>query len=182
MSRCFPQRRHTWWSGPRSRSSSGCRCTSGSPREPAYPGRVPAVAVLLPAQEWSARAAAHDARVERWTAPHRERRRRGESHPVLDFLFTYYSETPSRLRRWHPGPGVALAPGPDGPAPHAGWRWYAADGDGTVALDAGAYLAERPELRDSYVTHVHPVADVEAAFGAAIAPRPGQLKIAVDMT
>jgi L-iditol 2-dehydrogenase len=51
-----------------------------------------------------------------------------------------------------------------------------------VLTDAGAYLAEHPELRDSYVTHVHPVADVEAAFGAAIAPRPGQLKIAVDMT
>ncbi|MEX5720885.1 3-methyladenine DNA glycosylase [Geodermatophilus maliterrae] len=106
---------------------------------------MPAVAVLLPAEEWTARAAAHDARVERWTAPHRERRRRGQTHPVLDFLFTYYSEAPNRLRRWHPGPGVGLAPSPAGPAPHAAWRWYATDGDGTVGLDVAAYLAERAD-------------------------------------
>ena len=50
-----------------------------------------------------------------------------------------------------------------------------------VLVDAGAYLADHPALRDGYVTHVSPVADVQAAFTAAIAPRPGQLKIAVDM-
>ncbi len=108
---------------------------------PSYPGRVPDV--LLPAEEWTARAAAHAARVEGWTAPHRERRRRGERHPVLDFLFTYYSETPGRLLRWHPGPGVRLAPGADGPAPHAAWRWYATEDDGAVRLDADAFRAER---------------------------------------
>ncbi len=113
----------------------------GRAEGPSYPGRVPDV--VLPAEEWAARAAAHAVRVERWTAPHRERRRRGESHPVLDFLFTYYSETPGRLRRWHPGPGVRLAPAPGGPAPHAGWRWYATDGDGAARLDVGAYLAAR---------------------------------------
>jgi threonine dehydrogenase-like Zn-dependent dehydrogenase len=51
-----------------------------------------------------------------------------------------------------------------------------------VLADAGDYLAAHPELREGYVSHVHPVADVQAAFGAAISPRPGQLKIAVDMT
>jgi L-iditol 2-dehydrogenase len=51
-----------------------------------------------------------------------------------------------------------------------------------VLAEAGTYLAEHPELREGYVSSVHPVADVEAAFGAAIAPRPGQLKIAIDMT
>jgi hypothetical protein len=65
------------------------------------------VAVLdLP--QWRARADAHRARVQRWTVPHRERRRRGETHPVLDFLFTYYSLCPRHLERWLPGPGVAL--------------------------------------------------------------------------
>ncbi|WP_346620458.1 3-methyladenine DNA glycosylase [Blastococcus montanus] len=93
---------------------------------------------VLPAEEWRARATAHEARVDRWVAPHRDRRRRGETHPVLDFLFTYYSETPGRLRRWHPGPDVALA----GPAPHAGWRWYASDG-GRVRLDVDAFAADR---------------------------------------
>ncbi|MGY1733398.1 3-methyladenine DNA glycosylase [Geodermatophilus sp. SYSU D01045] len=107
-----------------------------------------AVLPRLPAAEWTARAAAHHARVERWTAPHRDRRRRGEKHPVLDFLFTYYSETPSRLRRWHPGPGVALAPSAQGPAPHAAWRWYATGDDGAVRLDVAAFLADRaPTVR-----------------------------------
>jgi hypothetical protein len=93
---------------------------------------------VLPAEAWAARSAAHEARIDRWTAPHRERRRRGEAHPVLDFLFTYYSETPGRLRRWHPGPGEALA----APAPHEGRRWYATDG-GTVRLDVDAFVADR---------------------------------------
>ena len=94
---------------------------------------------MLAVDDWAARAAAHEARVDAWTAPHRERRRRGETHPVQDFLFTYYSETPGRLRRWHPGPGVALAP----PAPHAHWRWYATGADGAVRLDVPAFVADR---------------------------------------
>jgi hypothetical protein len=93
---------------------------------------------VLPAEEWRERAAAHLARVDRWVQPHVERRRRGESHPVLDFLFTYYSETPGRLRRWHPGPGVALG----SPAPHAAWRWYRTDG-GHASLDVDAFVADR---------------------------------------
>ncbi|MDP9461920.1 MAG: 3-methyladenine DNA glycosylase [Actinomycetota bacterium] len=98
---------------------------------------------LLAADDWTERAGAHSARIDRWTAPHRERRRRGEAHPVLDFLFTYYSETPGRLRRWHPGASVALAPSSTGPAPHSAWRWYATDPDGVVRLDAEAFLAAR---------------------------------------
>ena len=56
-----------------------------------------------------ARRRAHAARVDIWVQPHLERRRRGEKHPVHDFLFTYYSQRPAALRRWHPGCGVALA-------------------------------------------------------------------------
>jgi hypothetical protein len=105
-------------------------------------GRV--TTALLPAPvlavgEWTARTAAHEVRVDRWTAAHRERRRRGETHPVHDFLFSYYSLAPGRLRRWHPGPAVALA----GPAPHSAWRWYATGPDGTVRLDVAAFLADR---------------------------------------
>jgi hypothetical protein len=65
---------------------------------------------------WRALAAAHRAQMQRWTGPHRERRRRGEPHPVLDFLFNYYSWRPAQLEQWHPGPGVVLAGGePRGP-------------------------------------------------------------------
>jgi hypothetical protein len=101
------------------------------------------VLTVLAEDEWTALADAHAARIDRWTAPHRERRRRGEAHPVLDFLFTYYSETPGRLRRWHPGPEVALAPASSGRVPHSAWRWYATDADGVVRLDVPAFLADR---------------------------------------
>jgi hypothetical protein len=76
---------------------------------------------VLAEPDWLARREAHVARVRGWTDPHHERRSRGEQHPVLDFLFTYYSHRPSRLRRWHPGPGVMLA----GDAARAYLRWPA---------------------------------------------------------
>ncbi|OQO93804.1 3-methyladenine DNA glycosylase [Saccharomonospora piscinae] len=65
--------------------------------------------VVLPEARWLAREKAHAERMREWTAPHTRRRSLGERHPVLDFLFTYYSFPPSRLERWQPGPGVALA-------------------------------------------------------------------------
>lgn len=63
---------------------------------------------MLDEVEWRGLADAHRERVRRWTGPHLERRLRGEAHPVLDFLFTYYSYRPAQLERWHPGPGIVL--------------------------------------------------------------------------
>jgi hypothetical protein len=97
----------------------------------------------LPADAWTALARAHAERADALTAGHRARRARGERHAVEDFLYEYYNTRPSQLRRWHPGAGVALQPGPGGPAPHAGRRWYATDDDGAVRLDVGAFLADR---------------------------------------
>lgn len=62
---------------------------------------------------WIPRARAHEERVDRWVQPHLERRRRGVAHPVHDFLFTYYSQRPAALRRWHPGYGVTLLDAPE---------------------------------------------------------------------
>jgi hypothetical protein len=62
-------------------------------------------------RDWLPRAAAHEARVDAWLQPHLERRRRGEKHPVEDFLFDYYHHSPAQLRRWSPGLGARL----DGP-------------------------------------------------------------------
>ncbi|GAA3233625.1 hypothetical protein GCM10017691_29380 [Pseudonocardia petroleophila] len=89
---------------------------------------------VLDEPTWRGRAAAHRARVEVWTVPHRERRRRGEAHPVMDFLFTYYSLRPVRLEQWEPGLGVALRGGEDRPG-------RVRDGD-AVHLDPAA-LPER---------------------------------------
>ena len=63
---------------------------------------------LLDRAVWEARASAHATRVDRWIQPHLARRREGIKHPVHDFLFTYYSQSPAALRRWHPGFGVVL--------------------------------------------------------------------------
>lgn len=92
--------------------------------------------------EWLAAEAAHAARVAPWIDPHLQRRRRGERHPVADFLFDYYSLRPAQLRRWHPGIGVVLA----GPAATARleWKWYAETPDG-VAVDVPGFVEQRAD-------------------------------------
>lgn len=62
-----------------------------------------------PARLWRARAEAHTARIDALIGPYLAERRRGRKHPVIDFLFTYYSARPVQVRRWHPGYGTALA-------------------------------------------------------------------------
>lgn len=64
--------------------------------------------VVLTTAEWQARAHAHLTRVQQWTVPNRERRSRGEAHPVYDFLFQYYSYSGGRLETWHPNPHELL--------------------------------------------------------------------------
>ncbi|WP_214368249.1 3-methyladenine DNA glycosylase [Pseudonocardia sp. H11422] len=103
-------------------------------------------ALVLDEPQWRARAATHRERVGRWTAPHRERRRRHEPHPVLDFLFTYYSLRPARLEQWRPGPGVLLR----GDATQfLGSPGYVRDGEG-VRLDVAA-LPERLRTTAGFV-------------------------------
>jgi hypothetical protein len=63
---------------------------------------------VLDESTWRARRAAHERRVDALLAGHKARRRAGVKHPVEDFLFTYYSHRPARLRRWHPGADVEL--------------------------------------------------------------------------
>ncbi|MEV0299156.1 3-methyladenine DNA glycosylase [Nocardia sp. NPDC050710] len=109
--------------------------------------------LVLPRSDWQARATAHRARVDDLVGPYLERRASGSTHPVIDFLFTYYGHKPAQLRRWHPGFGVALAGAKeyDGArgyrrvsAPLAGDR-TAADVEGSDAVFAAdpAYLERR---------------------------------------
>jgi hypothetical protein len=91
---------------------------------------APVRPVVHPVPLWTRRQHAHQARVDELLAGHLRRRRRGERHPVEDFLFTYYSHRPAQLRRWHPGFGTVLA----GDPPHAGWSGYVRTADG-IALD-----------------------------------------------
>jgi hypothetical protein len=103
------------------------------------------VQTLLPAA-WIPLSRAHAERADELTAGDRARRATGTKHAIEDFLYDYYGTRPNLLRRWHPGLGTGLAPTPDGPAPHAGWRWYRAGADGLVSLDVETYLRDR---RDS---------------------------------
>ncbi|MDG4837196.1 3-methyladenine DNA glycosylase [Micromonospora sp. WMMD967] len=95
---------------------------------------------VLDAAEWQARRRAHEERMDVWLAPHLARRRRGERHPVADFLFTYYSHRPAQLRRWHPGAGVEL----HGADPAEFGRDYRATAAG-VTLDTDGVRARRGE-------------------------------------
>ncbi len=101
---------------------------------------------VLDERTWQRRARVHRARVQRWTGPHRERRRAGTPHPVLDFLFTYYSLPPGRLERWHPGPGVLLlGPAADAYLAFPGYRRGHRGGASGVQLDPTALPAGRGE-------------------------------------
>ncbi|MFQ1002081.1 3-methyladenine DNA glycosylase [Modestobacter sp. SSW1-42] len=110
---------------------------------------VTAAPTVLAEAEWTAREAAHHRRMDTWVVPHQERRRTGTAHPVLDFLFTYYSETPGRLRRWHPGAGTVLIG--EAARDRLTWPLYTEvdvrTGDGDVVrgvgLDRPAFLAKR---------------------------------------
>jgi hypothetical protein len=103
---------------------------------------VPDSGVRLPAEQWLARATDYAARVEGFVAPHLERARAGEAHPVWDFLFSYYSLRPGQLRCWHPGYGVLLAGG-DAIGRYRDRRGYTVDVSGVTV--SRAYLLGRVE-------------------------------------
>ncbi|HEY9355578.1 MAG TPA: 3-methyladenine DNA glycosylase [Arthrobacter sp.] len=124
---------------------------------PPSPSWVPAVAQLslLAADDGRAREAAHVQRVRRYADPYLARRSAGRKHPVEDFLFTYYTQKPGQLLRWHPGAGVVLT-GEQATA-RSGWKHYRTldDGElasvglpagtGAVTFDRSAFLADRRE-------------------------------------
>jgi len=122
------------------------------------PARVDSqpTAAVLAEREWTAARSDHERRVDGWTAGHLERARRGEQHPVEDFLFTYYSFRPAQLRRWHPGPGVVLAG--EAAKGHLRWDGYVRT-NGGVMLDTATVVARRA----SVLRQVHDLAQRTAS-------------------
>jgi hypothetical protein len=121
--------------------------------------RERASVVTLDVAGWTSRRVAHEERVDAWLRPHLARRRAGIAHPVEDFLFSYYAQRPTALRRWHPGYGVAL-PASSGLGSSKG---YEVSPDGTVRVCATHVVSRRPLLRSLH------------ALLAATASRPPQL-------
>jgi hypothetical protein len=116
--------------------------------------------LVLDEDTWRPRRGAHESRVDAWTAPHLDRRRRGEKHPVEDFLFTYYAQRPAALRRWHPGFGVGLA-GEDA-ASYLGLKGYVARGNAVTVVE-------------EYVEGQRPLVSALHRLLTATAARPAQL-------
>ena len=125
----------------------------------------------LPRDNWQARAAAHEQRVDTWVQPHLERRRRGEKHPVHDFLFTYYSHRPAALRRWHPGYGVALLDAPE----YASQKAYAPILRNSRHLSAGQDRANCSGVSREYVGSQRPLLEATRRLLVATASRPATL-------
>ena len=120
--------------------------------------------VVLDARVWRAREQAHADRADALTAGHRARAARGERHPIDDFLFTYYSYSPSRLRRWHPGAGVELADAAG--TPRAGWRWYTrGETPGGLVVDRAAIELEKAPLLGTVERILRSTAARAGSFG-----------------
>ncbi|MFJ4655063.1 3-methyladenine DNA glycosylase [Nocardia sp. NPDC088792] len=123
--------------------------------------------ILLPADEWRARAAAHRERVDALVGPYLTVRASGSKHPVIDFLFTYYGHKPAQLKRWHPGHGVALADA----AEYAGTRGYHEISLPRPAGDPAVAWTADPEFLEKRRNTVEFVARLLSATAA----RPAQL-------
>ncbi|MFP5310789.1 MAG: 3-methyladenine DNA glycosylase [Actinomycetes bacterium] len=126
--------------------------------------RTTSAAPVLDEATWQARRTAHERRVDAWTRPHLERRRRGEKHPVEDFLFTYYAQRPAALRRWHPGFGVRLAG--EGAREYVGLKGY--DVVGSASGEAVGVTQEHVRSRRRLLETLHRLL-------TATASRPAQL-------
>jgi hypothetical protein len=94
--------------------------------------------------EWRERDAAHRERADGLTADWRQRVQAKVTHPVDDFLFTYYPYRPSLLRRWHPGAAVLEGAAHD---PRASWKWYRVEGENLAVDDEALWSERRSSIR-----------------------------------
>lgn len=85
---------------------------------------------VISADVWWPIAQSHERAARSRSAGHEARRRRGERHPLEDFLWEYYPLRPGRLATWHPGfdsdgySQVLLSPAASGIDDQAAQRWF----------------------------------------------------------
>lgn len=97
---------------------------------------------------WHARYEEHRIRATQLTERWQQKHMRGESDPIEDFLFNYYSYRPALLKKWHPGPAFTLLGSSAELEPFRDQRWYRGDSDGSICFDAAAFVAERGKALD----------------------------------
>ncbi|WP_404430123.1 3-methyladenine DNA glycosylase [Microbacterium lacus] len=116
----------------------------------------------LPLEQWRALEQQHHARADALTAGRRARAARGQTHPVDDFLYNYYSYKPAVLRRWHPGLDTRLQ---DAAAePRAQWRWYSTE-QNDVVVDSAAFVAEKSLMLTGIHNILRSTANGRAQYG-----------------
>jgi len=112
--------------------------------------------------EWEQRAGEHRDRLRPYVDPHLARREARTKHAVHDFLFTYYSQRPSQLLRWHPGFGVEL----DDAADYLELKGYgAAASSPTGAAVSTAYVRSQRVLIETLLRLLRATAERPANFG-----------------
>lgn len=97
-----------------------------------------AFSAVLREDQWLPLVQQHHERAQPFVEGFLSRRSAGQKHPVEDFLFTYYSQKPGQLLRWHPGAGVVLAGKAAGE--RRDWKFYRPLSEPELAaagLDAG---------------------------------------------
>jgi hypothetical protein len=94
---------------------------------------------------------------------------------VEDFLFTYYTQKPGQLLRWHPGAGVMLSG--EAAAERAGWRYYREPAEAeraaaglsaatpAVTVDVAAFQRDRRDALDFAGIILNGTAARPAQFG-----------------
>lgn len=123
--------------------------------------------------EWRAREEAHHSRVDTYAIPYLQRRSAGKKHPVEDFLFTYYTQKPGQLRRWHPGANAVLIG--ESAQTRLDWKFYQSHAMsdalnepnplGGVCFDVAKFLESRRETVDFARIIVQKTAARPAQFG-----------------
>ena len=91
---------------------------------------MPTSPVVLSEEEWLPLAQAHEENARAFGEPFVARRMKGAKHPIDDFLFTYYTQKPGQLYRWHPGVGTVLLG--EQAQERASWKFYS-----TVQTESG---------------------------------------------
>ena len=122
-------------------------------------------ATVLPRELWRAAEQRHQERADALTLGRRTRSGTAQTHPVDDFLFTYYPFRPGLLRRWHPGANVVLE---DAAADdRAGWKWYRSHTTSTtdVVVDAEGFAEANQRSIRFIVSLLSSTANRQANFG-----------------